>query len=108
MKLRNKKENKKIQKLRKLSSIQDHMIEILGHYYSRTDEENRDVEKEMFPLLEPLPCDCCGDDVYPIHLFLNAYHYIRENIKTLDVDEIDLGLVKKNPNDSEPSDELLN
>ena len=108
MKLRNKKENKKIQKLRKLSSIQDHMIEILGHYYSRTDEENRDVEKEIFPLLEPLPCDCCGDYVYPIHIFLNAYHYIRENIKTLDVDEIDLGLVKKNPNDSEPSDELLN
>jgi hypothetical protein len=67
MKLRNKKENKKIQKLRKLSSIQEHMIEILGHYYSRIDEENRDVEKEMFPTVEPLPCDCCGDDVYVGH-----------------------------------------
>jgi hypothetical protein len=57
-------------KLIKLVSEQETLIKMLTDYYVRTDYITRDVQDEMFPETDPVPCDCCDELVYPILQFI--------------------------------------
>ena len=90
MQSKNKERKKEFKKLMKLTEVQLNVIQLLGHYYFLTDENNREIEKEMFPNEEPVPCECCGDDVYPIHVVLSQIRHIHENFEKLDIEDIDI------------------
>ena len=47
----------------KLTEVQSDVIQLLGQYYFLSEENNRGIEKEMFPDEDPIPCECCGEEV---------------------------------------------
>ena len=106
----NKKNKNKYEKEFKLMSIQESLIDMLGNYVKRTEEITREVQKGMFPTMKPEPCDCCGEPVYPIIKFLHDYEFVSENFESLEVEDIDIGLVTstEEPEESEQSVGLLN
>ena len=74
-------------------SEQETLIDMLGNYVKRTEEITREVQEEMFPKMTPESCDCCGEPVYPIIKFLHDYEFISENFESLEIEDINLGLV---------------
>ena len=104
------KNKNKYEKEFKLMSIQESLIDMLGSYVKRTEEITREVQKGMFPTMKPEPCDCCGEPVYTIIKFLHDYEFVSENFESLEVEDIDIGLVTstEEPEESEQSVGLLN
>ena len=90
MKSKNKERKKEFKKLMKLTEVQSDVIQLLGQYYFFSEENNRGIEKEMFPDEDPIPCECCGEEVYPIHVVLSHIKHIHENFENLDIEEIDI------------------
>ena len=100
-------------KLIKLVSEQETLIKMLTDYYVRTDYDTRDVQDEMFPDTETIPCKCsheeCDELVYPILQFIRHYQYISENFDSCPIEEINLGLSPRSEREeSEQSEVLLN
>ena len=96
-------------KLIKLVSEQEKLIKMLSEYYVKTDYDTRDVQDEMFPETDPVPCDCCDELVYPILTFIHYYQYVSKNFDSLKVEEINLGLSSRSEREeSEQSEGLLN
>jgi hypothetical protein len=83
-------------KLIKLVSEQEKLIRMLSDYYVRTDDITRDVQDEMFPETEIIPCKCrneeCDELVYPIHQFIQHHQYVSENFDSLKVEQINISL----------------
>ena len=88
------KKKREYKKLLKFKSLQETLIHILRSYYLRTEDDNHEVQKDMFPTMEPESCDCCGDPVYPILKFIHEYEYVCENYDSQEVEDILLGLVE--------------
>ena len=84
------------EKLHKLISVQEKLIEILSDYYRRTENIcvlNRLVQEEMFSIgLETLDCFCCEEPHYPILTFIHDYEYISKNYESLELENLDLHL----------------
>ena len=100
------------EKLRKLMTEQKTLIEMLSDYYRRTEyisELNFEVQEEMFPDNEPVPCVCeeCDNLVYPIETFIQKYQFVLEKFDSLEIEEIDINL-DYSKSEEKSSSHLLN